>query len=168
MRGASKDILNETERNLQDALQVARNIMLSPRLVPGGGAIEMAVAQHLLQKATHGPYLALAHALEIIPRTLAQNCGANTIRILTALRAKHAAHTDATAPCTWGIDGESGILVQQSKTGIWEPLAVKLQTYKTAIETAVLLLRIDDIVSGSKKKGDRNEPAKPAEMAQAE
>lgn len=37
--------------------------MLSPRLVPGGGAIEMAVAQNLLQKATHGPYSALAHAL---------------------------------------------------------------------------------------------------------
>lgn len=63
MRGASKDILNETERNLQDALQVARNIYLNPRLVPGGGAIEMAVAQKLLQKATHGPYRALAHAL---------------------------------------------------------------------------------------------------------
>ncbi|VEN63726.1 unnamed protein product [Callosobruchus maculatus] len=54
------------------------------------GAIEMAVAQRLLQKTTHGPYAALAHALEIIPRTLAQNCGANTIRTLTALRAKHA------------------------------------------------------------------------------
>lgn len=63
LRGASKDVLNETERNLQDALQVARNIVLNPRLVPGGGAIEMAVAQQLLQKATHGPYRALAHAL---------------------------------------------------------------------------------------------------------
>lgn len=63
LRGASKDVLNETERNLQDALQVARNIMLNPRLVPGGGAIEMAVAHKLLQKATHGPYRALAHAL---------------------------------------------------------------------------------------------------------
>lgn len=165
LRGASKDVLNEVERNLQDALQVARNIMLSPRLVPGGGAIEMAVAQHLLQKATHGPYRSLAHALEIIPRTLAQNCGANTIRTLTALRAKHASHKDANSPCTWGIDGESGELVEQSKTGVWEPLSVKLQTYKTAVETAILLLRIDDIVSGSKKKGDRNEPPKPSEMA---
>lgn len=63
LRGASKDILNETERNLQDALQVARNIYLNPRLVPGGGAIEMAVAQRLLAKSTHGPYRALAHAL---------------------------------------------------------------------------------------------------------
>ncbi|CAG9860164.1 unnamed protein product [Phyllotreta striolata] len=167
LRGASKDILNEIERNLQDALQVARNIILSPRLVPGGGAIEMAVAQRLMQKATHGPYRALAHALEIIPRTLAQNCGANTIRTLTALRAKHANHTDADKPCTWGIDGETGELVDMKVKGLWEPLSVKLQTYKTAVETAILLLRIDDIVSGSKKKGDKEVPT-PSQMQQQE
>ncbi|XP_017784038.1 PREDICTED: T-complex protein 1 subunit gamma [Nicrophorus vespilloides] len=165
LRGASKDILNETERNLQDALQVARNIMLQPRLVPGGGAIEMALSQKIMQKATHGPYRAIAQALEIIPRTLAQNCGANTIRTLTALRAKHAAHKEENKPCAWGIDGESGELVEQKDSnGIWEPLAVKLQTFKTAIETAILLLRIDGIVSGSKKKGDK-EGAGPANMA---
>ncbi|KAG5891653.1 hypothetical protein JTB14_020071 [Gonioctena quinquepunctata] len=167
LRGASKDILNETERNLQDALQVARNIVLSPRLVPGGGAIEMAVAQHLLQKASHGPYRALAHALEIIPRTLAQNCGANTIRTLTTLRAKHANHTDTTKPCMWGIDGETGELVEMDKKELWEPLAVKLQTYKTAVETAILLLRIDGIVSGSKKRGDKEVPT-PSQMQQQE
>lgn len=165
LRGASKDILNETERNLQDALQVARNIMLQPKLVPGGGAIEMALSQKIMQKATHGPYRAIAQALEIIPRTLAQNCGANTIRTLTALRAKHAAHKEENKPCAWGIDGESGELVEQKDSnGIWEPLAVKLQTFKTAIETAILLLRIDGIVSGSKKKGDK-EGAGPANMA---
>ncbi|CAH1965551.1 unnamed protein product [Acanthoscelides obtectus] len=130
LRGASKDILNETERNLQDALQVARNIMLSPRLVPGGGAIEMAVAQRLLQKTTHYVCVYQCWSLnlnvfsEIIPRTLAQNCGANTIRTLTALRAKHASYTDTTKPCTWGIDGETGELVEMDKKGLWEPLAV--------------------------------------------
>ncbi|KAF5270221.1 hypothetical protein FQA39_LY08435 [Lamprigera yunnana] len=168
LRGASKDILNETERNLQDAMQVARNIVLNPRLVPGGGAIEMALAHQLLQKATHGPYRALAHALEIIPRTLAQNCGANTIRTLTALRAKHAAHSDSSKPCCWGIDGESGNLVEEGPEGVWEPLTVKLQVYKTAVETAILLLRIDDIVSGSKKQGEKNEPPKPSQVAEGQ
>ena len=52
------------------------------------------------------------------------------------------------------MNGETGTLVDMKELGIWEPLAVKLQTYKTAVETAVLLLRIDDIVSGHKKKGD--------------
>jgi len=44
LRGASKDILMEVERNLQDALNVARNVMTEPQLVPGGGASEMALA----------------------------------------------------------------------------------------------------------------------------
>lgn len=153
LRGASKDILNETERNLQDALHVARNLVLEPRLVAGGGAIEMALSQLLTRKQLKGPYTAVAEALEIIPRTLAQNCGANTIRTLTALRAKHASHS-GDGVCTWGIDGESGEIVDMNVKGIWEPLAVKMQTYKTAVETAILLLRIDDIVSGSKKRGD--------------
>jgi len=156
LRGASKDILNEVERNLQDALNVARNLHQEPALVPGGGATEMELAHLLTQKAKslkgviQWPYKAVASALEIIPRTLAQNCGANTIRALTALRAKHA--QEAERNVNWGINGESGELADMSQLGIWEPLSVKLQVYKTAIETAILLLRIDDIVSGSKKK----------------
>merc|ERR1712051_604762 len=47
LRGASKDILNEVERNLQDAIHVARNIFLKPKLVPGGGAVEMEVSCQL-------------------------------------------------------------------------------------------------------------------------
>merc|ERR1711936_103451 len=154
LRGASKDILNEVERNLQDALHVARNIFLKPKLVPGGGAVEMEVAHLLAAKSkslkgvVQWPYRALANALEVIPRTLAQNCGANTIRTLTTLRAKHAEGDKS----TWGINGLTGKLEDMKELGILEPLAVKLQIYKTAVETAILLLRIDDIVSGSKKK----------------
>merc|ERR1719233_2082578 len=75
LRGASKDILNEVERNLQDALHVARNIFLKPKLVPGGGATEMEVAHLLTQKAKtlkgviQWPYKAVASGLEVIPRT---------------------------------------------------------------------------------------------------
>ena len=45
LRGASKDILSEVERNLQDAMNVARNILFESRVVPGGGAVEMAVSK---------------------------------------------------------------------------------------------------------------------------
>lgn len=170
LRGASKDILNETERNLQDALHVARNILLEPKLVPGGGAIEMAVSHALTEKGKsvegvgQWPYRAVAQALEIIPATLTQNCGANTIRTLTALRAKH-----ATGAHTWGINGETGQLADMTELGIWEPLSVKLQIYKTAVETAILLLRIDDIVSGSKKKDkEQTQAAQPTEESMKE
>jgi len=176
LRGASKDILNEVERNLQDALNVARNLYMEPALVPGGGATEMEVAYTLTQmaKSLNGviqwPYKAVASALEVIPRTLAQNCGANTIRSLTALRAKHAKEEEKNV--NWGINGETGELTDMKELGIWEPLSVKLQVYKTAVETAILLLRIDDIVSGSKKRGDEgpaiNHGAEPSMMSMGE
>lgn len=82
----------ELERNLQDAMQVCRNVLLGPQLLPGGGACEMAVAHALTEKAKamtgveQWPYRAVAQALEVIPRTLIQNCGASTIRLLTSLR----------------------------------------------------------------------------------
>ena len=134
-------------------MQVARNIMVDPYLLPGGGAAEMALAQVLNDKAKsvagvqQWPYRAVARALEVIPRTLIQNCGGNSIRVLTALRAKHATQGNS----TWGIDGERGVVADMKELGVWDPLAVKVQTYKSAIETAILLLRIDDIVSGNKK-----------------
>ena len=46
-------------------------------------------------------------------------------------------------------------------TGIWEPFAVKSQTIKTAVESAAMLLRIDEIVSGTHKKEKRRAPAAP-------
>jgi len=154
LRGASKDILSEVERNLQDAMNVARNVLVDPFLVPGGGAAEMAIAQALNDRAKsitgvhQWPYRAISRAMEVIPRTLIQNCGASTIRVLTALRAKHSQPGNT----TWGIDGNIGAIVDMEKFGVWEPLSVKQQVFKTAIETAILLLRIDDIVSGVKKQ----------------
>lgn len=154
LRGGSKDVLNEIERNLQDAMQVIRNVVLDPRLLPGGGATEMAIAHSLMQSALlsegiqQWPVQAVARAMEVIPRTLAQNCGANVVRVLTELRAKHASGKEAS---TFGVDGTTGLLANMEDTGIWEPYSVKIQTIKTAVEAAAMVLRIDDIVSGIKK-----------------
>lgn len=82
----------EVERNLQDAMQVCRNVLLDPQLLLGGGAVEMAVSKRLMERSRaltgieQWPYRAVAQALEVIPRTLIQNCGASTIRVLTSLR----------------------------------------------------------------------------------
>lgn len=159
LRGGSKDVLNEIERNLQDAMQVVRNVVYNPKLLPGGGATEMAVAVGLrregqkIQGVQQGPFQAVGEAMEVIPRTLAQNCGVSVIRTVTQLRAKHAASCDAgEKQCHWGIDGTTGKLVTMEELGIWEPFSVKVQTIKTAIESACMILRIDDIVSGSKRK----------------
>ncbi|KAJ2819644.1 T-complex protein 1 subunit gamma, partial [Coemansia sp. 'formosensis'] len=154
LRGPGKDTLNEIDRNLQDAMCVARNVLFNPYLCPGGGATEMALSVQLAQRAKSDipgveqwPYAGVAEALEVIPRTLIQNGGGNAMRTLTELRAKH-----ANGLTTWGVDGEKGVPVDMNEYGVWEPLAVKLQTIKTAIDSASLLLRVDDIVSGTSKK----------------
>merc|ERR1711865_248206 len=155
IRGGTKDTQQEIWHNMNDAMQVAKNIIASPSLLPGGGATEMAVAQGLREKAKsiegvmQIPYSAVADALEVIPRTLAENCGATVIRLITTLRAKHANREGV----TWGIDGNRGTLADMHELGIWEPSLVKTQTIKTAIESACLLLRIDDIHSGIAKSG---------------
>lgn len=154
LRGPSKDVLNEIERNLHDAMAVTRNVMFEPSLAPGGGATEMAVSVRLAERAktidgvTQFPYQAVADAFEVIPRTLVQNCGAQPIRVLAELRAKH-----ALGQHTFGIDGDTGKVVDMLDFGVWEPEAVKQQLVKTAIESACLLLRVDDIVSGVRQQG---------------
>jgi T-complex protein 1 subunit gamma len=154
LRGGTRDTQYETARNINDAMQVARNVLSNPKLLPGGGATEMAISQALKEKAksvegiAQIPYAAISEALEIIPQTLAENCGANVIRVVTAMRAKHANKEGS----TWGIDGHKGTLADMAEIGIWEPFVVKSQSIKTAIESACMLLRIDDIHSGISRK----------------
>ena len=102
-------------------------------------------------------YKAAGTALEIIPRTLLENCGADIIRVQTQLRAKHAGGANT----NWGIDGEKGVLADMADIGVWEPVAVKQQTIKTAFESASMLLRIDEIVSGTHKPEKKKAQAAP-------
>lgn len=154
LRGPSKDILNEIDRNLADAMSVARNVVFNPLLAPGGGATEMAISVGLSNLAKEmegvevGAVKAVSEAMEVIPRTLIQNCGSSSaIKVLTQLRAKH-----ANGEYSWGVDGDKGTIVDMDEYGLWESAAVKMQTLKTAIESASLLLRVDDVVSARRKR----------------
>lgn len=170
LRGGSKDTLNGLERDLQDALQVAKNVYLSPKLLPGGGALEVSVAAGLAERAKalggveQWPFRAVGRALEVIPRTLAQNAGADVVRTLTELRAMKAG---GKAP-TMGIDGDTGEIVDVTTSGIWDPHVVRTQALKTAVESAALLLRIDDILSGSKSAEARKAGGGGAAAARAQ
>jgi len=166
LRGATRDVLNEMERNLQDAFCVARNIIMEPRLLPGGGATEMELATRLKEKAKaitgtrQYAYKAVADALEVIPRSLAHNCGADTVRVMTDLRSRHA----VAGGVNMGIDGLKGTVADTKALGIVDTFAVKQQTIRTAIEAAAMMLRIDDIISGiSKNKRGSGAPQMPVE-----
>ena len=157
LRGASKDVLHEMQRNLEDAMCVCRNIFREPKLVPGGGAFEMEISARLMEKSKsiegliQLPYIAVARALEVIPRTLIQNCGGDVVRTITELRSQHSESKDENR-VNLGVDGNKGVIANMKDLKIFDTLAVKKQTLKTSIESSCMILRIDDIVSGIKKK----------------
>jgi T-complex protein 1 subunit gamma len=82
----------------------------------------------------------------------------DVVRIITELRAKHAEHGNA----NYGIDGNGKKINNMSDINIWEPIAVKNQVIKTSIEATCLLLRIDDVVSGVKRKEKEKKSGGPA------
>merc|ERR1719198_296420 len=130
-------------------MNVVRNVLLDTKLLPGGGATEIELSSRLMEKShkiegvERWPYRAATSALEVIPRTLVQNCGMDIVRTITKLSEKHADPKSY----TWGVDGVTGQITDMKELGIWEPLSVKTQAIKTAIESASMILRIDDILS---------------------
>ena len=161
LRGPSKDVLLELFHIMDDALKVAKNLMSEPSLLPGGGATDISVATKLrencksLDSVEQMSYSAAALAFEVIPRTLIQNCGASTMRILTELKSIHASDPSKNYI---GIDGMTGKIADMKEKGIWDTFSVKAQAYKTAFECAISLLRVDDIVSGIVARDENGNP----------
>ncbi|OAF68361.1 CCT-gamma [Intoshia linei] len=156
LRGVSKDLINEYERNLHDAMCVGRNIMMNDKILYGGGCCEMKISALLREKAKEHVgmlkkgFNAVASALEIIPSTLILNCGGNIISRMTELRSEHVSNSKS----NMGINGLTGNITNMEQLNVYDTFLVKQQTIKSAVDTAILILRIDDIITGTKKRED--------------
>jgi len=167
VRGASDMVLDEIERSIKDALNVLRNIMRVPRIVPGGGAAEIGVAIKLREFASkiggkeQLAIEAFASALEEIPMILASSAGKDPLEVLMELRKMH-----AEGKKNAGIDVIIGEIVEDMATrNVIEPLLVKEAMIKTAAEAALAILKIDDIIAASplKKEKEKKEEKKEEE-----
>ena len=163
IRGGTEHIVDEAERALHDALCVVRNIIHEPKVVPGGGAPEIEIARKLREYAEtlsgreQLAVKAFAEAIEVVPRTLAENAGLDPIDMLVELRARHEKGEWWT-----GINLVSGKIDDMRKLDVWEPASVKKQAIKSASEAAQMILRIDDVIAASelekeKEKGKEEE-----------
>lgn len=147
--GASRDVLDEIERNLHDALCVAKNILGDSKIVPGGGATELSIGNFLNKKSENQKnncffiYKSLSLAFEIIPRTLIENFGGSVVHQILKLKNIH-----KNRGFYYGFDGKNGKIVDMRKINVWETCSMKTQIIKSAIENTTLLLRIDRIISG--------------------
>ncbi len=148
LRGSTDLVVDEADRALHDALCVIRNVVEDGRVVAGGGAPEIEVARNLQEYAESLPgreqlaVIAFAEAMEIIPKTLAENAGLDPIDIIADLKAQH-----EKGEVTAGVDGIKGKVGDLAKANVWEPLVVKRQAVKSASEVAQMLLRIDDVIA---------------------
>jgi thermosome len=154
IRGGSEHVIDELERGVHDALMVVSDVVKDKKIVAGGGAPEIELSLQLRRYAsTVGGRIqlaieAFASAVEIIPRSIAENAGLDPIDMIVAIRAAHEAGNR-----TFGLDVYEGKPVDMLKTGIVEPLRVKTQAITSAAEAAVMILRIDDVISSSKAAG---------------
>lgn len=148
LRGSTDLIIDEAERALHDALCVIRNVVEDGRVVAGGGSPEIQVARQLQEYAESLPgreqlaVIAFAEAMEIIPKTLAENAGLDPIDIIADLKTRHEKGEVST-----GVDGIKGKVSDLAKAHVWEPLVVKRQAVKSASEVSQMLLRIDDVIA---------------------
>lgn len=150
LRGGTEHFIDSVARALDDAIGVVASVIEDGTIVIGGGAIDIELSKKLgevADKYSGREQLAIkafAEALEIIPRTLAENAGLDPIDLLVELRAKHEAG-EASA----GLDVLEGKTVDMYEKGIIEPLRIKQQAIKSASESAIMILRIDDVIAAS-------------------
>jgi chaperonin GroEL (HSP60 family) len=163
IRGGSEKIVDEAERSMHDALCVVKDVVEEPKVVAGGGAPEVGVAQALKKHAEklsgreQLAMLAFAEALESVPMILAENAGLDPLDSLIELRAAHEKGN------MWaGVDAFSGKIRDMDKLDIYEPLSVKRQALKSACEAATMILRIDDVIAAARMKPEEKAP-KPGE-----
>ena len=151
IRGGTEHVVEEVNRAMDDAVGGVASALEVGKVVAGGGAPEEAVAKALREYAQsfNGreqlAILAFAEAMEVIPRTLAENAGLDPIDILVELRSAHDA-----GRTTAGVDVFTGKIVDMKAAGVIEPLKIKTQAVKSASEAAEMILRIDDIITAGR------------------
>jgi thermosome len=152
IRGGSQRVIDEAERSIHDAIMVVKDVIEMPRIVGGGGAVEVELSHHLLKWANTmqgREQLAaqkFAEAMESIPLALAVNAGFDPIDVQVELHEKHSGDG-----MWYGVDVLGKGVRDMLQKDIIEPLSVKEQVIKSATECTCMLLRIDDVIASGRR-----------------
>ncbi len=159
LRGGTEHVVTSLNRAMHDALRVVGVTIEDGKLVAGGGSPEMELSLRLREYASTlsgREQLAVnrfASAMEIIPKTLAENAGLDAIDMLALLRTQHEKGNKYA-----GLDVYEGKSVNMLENGVIEPLRVKNQAIASATEAASLILRIDDVIAAAKEGRPKKKP----------
>jgi archaeal chaperonin len=159
IRGGTEHVVDSLERALEDALRVVGVVIEDEKLVAGGGSPEVELSLRLSEYAATlkgREQLAVnkfAEAIEVIPRTLAENAGLDPIDMMVELKSQHEKGNKNA-----GLDVYTGDVIDMMEKGVVEPLRVKTQAINSATESAVMILRIDDVIASTGGGGGEMPP----------
>ncbi|KAI0074862.1 T-complex protein 1 [Panus rudis PR-1116 ss-1] len=161
LRGATQNHLDDLERAVDDGVNVIKALLKDPRLVPGAGATELELAKRVdtygsgLKGLSQHGVRRWATALEVVPRTLAENAlgGAEGNEIVSRLWAKH----ESAGGEVWGVDieEESDGTLNTVEHKIFDSLAAKTWAIKLATEAATSVLSVDSIIMSKPAGGPK-------------
>lgn len=155
IRGGAQQFIEEAERSVHDAIMVVKRAIKTNSVVAGGGAIEMELSKHI-RKFGLGiggkeqlVVLAFAKALEVIPRTLAQNSGIDSVDVINKLRQKHDVSSDG---ATFGVNCFQGGIIDTYANFVWEPTMLKNNVLSAGTEAACMILSVDQTIKNPKSE----------------
>ena len=154
IRGGAEQFIEEAERSMNDAIMIVRRASKATSIVAGGGAIEMELSKYVRNEGMkisgkeQFVVLGFARALEIIPKTLAQNSALDAIEVMNKLRQKHNKEDD----CKFGVNCFDGGIIDTYMNYVWEPTILKENVLNSATEAACTIISVDQTVKNPKSE----------------
>ncbi|TFG14080.1 MAG: thermosome subunit [Promethearchaeota archaeon] len=163
IRGGTRHVVEDVERAIKNSLNVLKNTVEDPFIVPGAGAIEIELSKHIMDYAksinTRESIAveAFSKSIESIPITLAENTGIEPMELLAKLHSKH----EKSSGANYGIDLESKNIFDSIKHNVIEPKKIVIQALQSATEMSMMILRIDEAILASKGGSGPKMPQSP-------
>ncbi|CAO3623669.1 unnamed protein product [Cunninghamella echinulata] len=165
IRGATLNHMDDIERAIDDGVNVIKAVTRDNRLLAGAGAVDMELNKRLQTVASKTPGLnqhsikKFAEALEVVPRTLCENAGMDATATLSRLYAAHYQENESSASIGVDVENNGDGTLDARKVNIYDTVAAKYWALKLAADTAMTILRVDQIIM-SKPAGGPAPPKK--------
>jgi T-complex protein 1 subunit theta len=158
VRGSTQNVMDDIERSIDDGVNTFKMLTRDPRMLPGAGAVEMELAQKISQHGKTMPGLGqyavqkYAEALEVVPRTMAENAGVKPTELISNL---YAAHSAGEKNVGFNIEGEGCATVDSLEAGVLDAMLSKYWACKFATNAACTVLRVDQIIMAKQAGGPK-------------
>lgn len=157
VRASTENFMNDIERAIDDGVHSFKTLCHDGRLLPGAGATELELNKRLKAFANEDKGLdqyairKFAEALDVVPRTLAENSGGDPTDTMHAL---HESHNTAGTE-NLGMDFDTCGILNASEAGIYDLYATKLNALRLAVDAAITVLKVDQIVMSKPAGGPK-------------